>query len=195
MLQFGSQDWVISKLRSNRSRFWEIPEQALRTFNSIDPLLRLPLNARTVANNINCYVLEEARKAFAEVGGSCFEDRNGTTYHYLNGCALWYKQLGDDGLPSNYPTETAKELMQGSFPWAPKKLLLVIGFELDATLQRVMRVEIQRYNSLNKLQFNIQLEKIDSARLLTMPGTAQTTRTKITIKRSAEQIEFTTGKN
>lgn len=107
MLVAGSQDWTISKLKSSRFKFYDIPDQALRTYNSIDPSLRLPLNARTIANNINCYVIDEAKKAFDGASNSRFEERNGTTYHYINGCAIWYKQLGSDGLPSNYPTETA----------------------------------------------------------------------------------------
>ncbi len=111
----GSQDWVISKLKASRAKLWDIPERALQAYNSIDPVLRLPLNARAVANNLNSYVLDEAKRSFDGVSNSRFEERNGTVLHHLNGCTLWYKQLGDDGLPSNYPTETAKELMQGHF--------------------------------------------------------------------------------
>jgi hypothetical protein len=194
MFPVGSQDWVISKLKGSRSKFWDIPEQALKTYNSIDPVLRLPLNARAVANNLNCYVLDEAKKAFEGMSNSRFEEKNGTTYHHLNDCALWYKQLGDDGLPSNYPTETAKELMQGAFPWAPKKVLLVVGFEFDEMLQRLERVEIQRFNSANKIQFHITLEKVVPARVLAMPSkTATPTRTKVAIRRSPEQDELKVG--
>lgn len=59
---WGSQDWVIAKLKANRSKLWEIHERALQIYNSIDPILRLPLNARAVASNLNCYVLDQAKR-------------------------------------------------------------------------------------------------------------------------------------
>ena len=190
----GSQDWVISKLKASRAKLWDIPERALQIYNSIDPVLRLPLNARAVANNLNYYVLDEAKRLFDGVGNSKFEERNGTVFHHLNGCTLWYKQLGDDGLPSNYPTETAKELMQGSFPWAPKSFLLIVGFKVDQTVQRLEYVEIQRFSAANTLQFHITLEKVTTTRLLTMPGKqAPPSRTKIAIRRSPEQEELRVG--
>ena len=195
MLVRGSQDWVISKLKANRAKFWDIPEQALKTYNSIDPILRLPLNPRAVANNLNCYVLDEAKRLFDGMSNSRFEERNGTVFHHLNECTLWYKQLGDDGLPSNYPTETAKELMQGLFPWAPRSLLLIVGFKVDQTIQRLEYVEIQRFSSTNTLQFHITLEKVTTSRVLTMPGKQTSpSRTKIAIRRSPEQEELRVGK-
>jgi hypothetical protein len=89
-----------------------------------------------------------------------FFDTNGTTYHLFNECVLCYKQLGEDGFPSNYPTETANEMMQGSFAFAPKRPVLVLGFKVDQTLHSIQRVMIQRFNSIGKLRFYIELEKL-----------------------------------
>ena len=84
--------------------------------------------------------------------------------------------------------------MQGAFPWAPKKVLLVVGFEFDEMLQRLERVEIQRFNGANKIQFHIALEKVVPARVLAMPSkTATPTRTKVAIRRSPEQEELKVG--
>jgi hypothetical protein len=107
MALFGSQDWAVSKIRNVRHLLWDIPEAALTTYNTIPPALRLPWNARITANVLNGYVIDEARRRFDGVRGSEFLNTNGTTYHLFNGCVLWYKQLGEDGFPSNYPTETA----------------------------------------------------------------------------------------
>lgn len=190
----GSQEWVISKIKRWRQQLWDIPEQAVTFYNSIDPAFRLPINPRTTANMINCYVLDEAKKAFDGVSASRFEERNGTTYQHLNGCSLWYKQLGEDGLPSNYPTHTALSLMQGGFPWAPRSVLLVVGFELDALMQSVQRVEIQRYTDTNTLRYAITLSRATNGKVLTMPTTTGLpTKTKISIRRGPEQEELKVG--
>lgn len=196
MDRFGSQDWVVSKLTRDRHRLREIPDTALAIFNKIDPALRLPLNARTTANLLNCYVIDEARRAFDGDSRSKFIEANNTTYQVLGECALWYKQLGDDGLPSNYPTDAALEMMQGAFAFAPQKFLLVVGIEVDATMQKIERVEIQRYTAAGKMQFYIELEKVGSrARVLGMPSDAVASKPKsrVTIKRGPEQTEIASG--
>jgi hypothetical protein len=197
MAGFGSQDWVVSKLMRDRRRLREIPDAALARFNRIEPELRLPMNARTIANVLNCYVIDEARRAFDGDSRSRFIDANNTTYQILGECALWYKQLGEDGLPSNYPTDAALEMMQGSFAFAPQKFLLVVGIEVDATMRKIERVEIQRYSAAGKMQFYIELEKVESRpRVLNMPSTDQVARarSRVTIKRGPEQTEIASGK-
>jgi hypothetical protein len=196
MVVIGSQDWVIEKLSRHRRSLREIPEAALETYNKIDPALRLPWNARTIANVMNSFIIDEARKAFDGQSGSKFLEANGTTYHLINECVLWYKQLDTDGLPSSYPTDTAQVLMQGSFPFLPKRFLLVVGFRFDEAMQKVERVEIQRFNSIGEIQFYIELEKTASAtRVITMPPGASTTKTKtrVAIKRGPEQKELISG--
>lgn len=199
MSLFGSQDWVISKLSGVRHLLWDIPEAALATYNSIPPALRLPWNARITANVLNGYVIDEAQRRFDGIRGSEFMPANGTTYHLLNGCVLWYKQLGDDGFPSNYPTETAEDLMQGNFPFAPKRPILVLGFKVDEAIQSIQRVLIQRFYSTGKLRFYIELEKLTSkSRVVEMPSQATDalgTRTRIRIKRGPEQKELLAQEN
>ncbi len=145
---------------------------------------------------MNSFVIDEARKAFDGHGGSKFLEANGTTYHLLNECVLWYKQLGTDGLPSNYPTDTAQVLMQGSFPFLPKRFLLVVGFRLDEAMQKVKRVEIQRFNGIGEMQFYIELEKtVSPARVITMPHgvPAAKAKSRVTIKRGPEHKELISG--
>lgn len=195
MHRSGSQDWVVSKLQRCRSLLREIPESALATFNSIDPALRLPLDARATASVLNSYVIDAARKIFDGESNSNFLSTNGTTYHLLNGCVLWYKQLGADGLPSNYQTDTAQLLMQGEFPFVEKRVLLVVGFRIDSAMQQVERVEIQRFRG-NTMQFYIELEKVArKSKVLTMPSdlTATKAKTRVTIKRGPEQEEMASG--
>lgn len=191
----GSQDWVVSKLHRCRSLLREVPEAALQTFNSIDPALRLPLDARATASVLNSYVIDAARKIFDGESNSNFLSTNGTTYHLLNGCVLWYKQLGSDGLPSNYQTDTAQLLMQGEFPFVEKRVLLVVGFRFDASMRQVERVEIQRFRG-DAMQFYIELEKVVSkGKLIAMPSgqTQAKPKTRVTIKRGPEQKEIASG--
>lgn len=199
MAAFGSQDWAITKIRNVRHHLWDIPEAALATYNTIPAALRLPWNARITANVLNGYVIDEARRRFSGTRGSEFFDANGTTYHLFNGCVLWYKQLGEDGFPSNYPTETAIEMMQGSFAFAPKRPVLVLGFKVDQTLQSIQRVMIQRFNSIGQLRFYIELEKLTAkSRVIEMPSQtsdALGTRTRIRIKRGPEQKELLAQEN
>jgi hypothetical protein len=194
----GSQDWVVSKLRGSKDLLWKIPVAALATYNSIEPSLRLPLNTRAIASALNCYVLDEARRLFDGVRNSKFIETNGTTYHLLDGCVLWYKQLGPDGMPSNYPTETADSMMQGNFPFMPQRVLLVVGFQLDATLQGIKSVVIQRFNAARRLQFYIELEQVlAKPRVLKMPTIAATVKakTRVKIKRGPEQKELLAQEN
>jgi hypothetical protein len=194
MKEIGTQDWTISKIRNARALFWEIPEMALAKYNSIPADLRLPFNPRISANVLNGYVIDEARKRFAGMRNSEFFDKNSTTYHLFNGCVFWYKQLGDDGCPSNYPTETALEMMQGRFSFAPSRPLFVLGFKCDDALRNITSVVIQRYYSNGKLQFYIELEKVNAeSKVVEMPSLSVDglrTRTQIRIKRGPEQKEL-----
>ena len=199
MALFGSQDWAISKIRNVRHLLWDIPEAALTTYNTIPPALRLPWNARITANVLNGYVIDEARRRFDGVRGSEFLNTNGTTYHLFNGCVLWYKQLGEDGFPSNYPTETVEEMMQGNFAFAPKRPILVLGFKVDEAIRCIKHVMIQRFYSTGKLKFYIELEKLTTkSRVIEMPSQtteALGTRTRIRIKRGPEQKELLAQEN
>ena len=199
MAEIGSQDWVVSKIRGVRELLWDVPAAALATYGKIDPALRLPWNPRTVANVLNSYVLDEARRQFAGVKNSRFFDANGTSYHLLNGCALWYKQLGVDGFPSNYPTDLALEMMQGRFSFMPQRILLVVGFQVDDAMQAIKSVVIQRFHSVRQLKFYIELEKVTAkSRVIEMPShstVATGTKTRIRIKRGPEQKELIVGEN
>lgn len=199
MAERGSQDWVVSKIRSVRNHLWDVPEAALARYNRLPAIDRLPFNPRTVASVLNSYVLDEARRLFADIRNSQFEDANGTTYHHLNGCVLWYKQLDEDGFPSNYPTCTALQMMQGTFPFMPQKVLLVVGFQLDQALQNIKSVVIQRYTSGNRLKFYIELEKVTPrSRVIEMPSHAVDaigTKTRVRIKRGPEQKELLGGES
>ncbi len=198
MASVGSQDWVISKLNASKSRLCEAPETALARFHKIDPTLRLCWNARTIANVLNCNVIDEARRLFQGVRNSSFYAANGTTYHLLNDCVLWYKQLGDDGLPSNYPTSTALEMMQGTFSFMPQRVLLVVGFQLDEAIQKVRQVVIQRFSMSGQMQFYIELEKIvTKPHVIQMPShdTPAGTRTRVKVKRGPEQKELLAQEN
>src|ERR1700731_2213763 len=93
----GSQNWAISKLGKYRDLFWGISEDALKRLNGLPPSERLPWNQRVFADVLNSYVIDAARRAFEGKPNSRFVEENNTTYHLLNGCALWYKKLGTDG--------------------------------------------------------------------------------------------------
>ena len=196
---FDSQDWAVSKISKVRHLLWEIPEAALATYNRIPHAFRVPFTPRAVADVINSYVLDEAKRRFDGVRGSEFFPKNGTTYHLFQGSVIWYKQLGEDGLPSNYPTETAQEMMQGCFPFAPLRPILVLGFKADETMQSIKSVMIQRFNSVCKLKYYIELEKVTTkSRVVEMPSQTNehlTTRTRIKIKRGPEQNELLAQEN
>ena len=197
MADRGSQDWVISKIRTVRNQLWDVPEAALARYNRLPAIDRLPFNSRTIANVLNAYVLDEARRLFTGIRNSEFEELNGTTYHHLNGCVLWYKQLDECGFPSNYPTETALQMMQGTFPFMPQKVLLIVGYQLDQALQTIKSVVIQHYTFGNRLKFYIELEKVTPrSQVIEMPSHASDavgTKTRVRIKRGPEQKELLAG--
>jgi hypothetical protein len=199
MADIGSQDWVVSKIGKVRHLFWDVVESAMSRLQRIPAEERSEFNPRTMANVLNCLILAEARTAFASQHGSVFDDRNGTTYHHFNGCVFWYKQLDNDGFPSNYPTDTALELMQGNFPFMPQKVLLVVGFQLDSIAQTVQTVVIHRYSSAGKLKFYITLEKIQTkTRVVEMPTRSSDivkTKTRIRILRGPEQRDLKAQEN
>jgi hypothetical protein len=200
MTEFGSQDWVISKITKVRHNFWNGVENAVARSRRLPASESITFNPRTWACVLNCLVLDEMQAAFDGVRGSGFDKRNGTVYHHFGDCVFWYKQLDDEGFPSNYPTETALELMQGRFMFMPKQILLVVGFQLDPVTHAVKSVEIQRYSSNRTVQFYIRLEKIEAkSRVVQMPQhtgdsakTDQlvTTKTRIRIKRGPEQKDL-----
>lgn len=200
MPPFDSQDWAISKIRSVRHLLWDVPEAALKNYNAIPHAFRVPWTPRATADVLNSYVLDEAKRRFEGVRGSDFFPKNGTTYQTFRGAVFWYKQLGVDGLPSNYPTPTAEEMMQGTFPFARQKPLLVLGFKVDETMQNIKSVVIQRFNSLGKLRYFIELEKVATAKARVYQMSSQSndgvaTRTGIKIRRGPEQNELLAQEN
>ena len=199
MAEFGSQDWVISKITKVRQNFWNGVENSVVRSRRIPADVSTTFNARTWACVFNSLVLDEMQSAFDGVRGSDFDKRNGTVYHHFGDCVFWYKQLDEDGFPSNYPTETAIELMQGRFMFMPKQVLLVVGFQLDPVTHAVKSVEIQRYSVNRTVLFYIKLEKVEvKSRVVQMPqagGAAPTneivkTKTRIRIKRGPEQKDL-----
>jgi hypothetical protein len=144
---------------------------------------------------LNAFALDELRNTFDRVGNSQFLERNNTTYHTLNGCVLWYKQLGDDSLPSNIPTPTAEEMMQGHFSFMPDQLLIVVGFKLDGLKQTLQAVEILRFGPAKRLEFVIEIAEVPVVtHVVTLPArspaAARRQRTKIEIRNGFEQKSF-----
>jgi hypothetical protein len=189
MAAFGSQEWVAAKLKGSMHSFWDIPETALLKYNSIDPADRLPWNARTIANVINSYMINEAQNVF---GSAQFLKEHGTTYQVMSDCALWYKQLNSSGLPSNYPTPTALDLMQGSFPFAPQLLLLVVGFRFDHSMQKVERVELQRFNNVGRMKYWIGIEKV-TADVISIAPDQPRRKTRVAVRFGPDQSEIAVG--
>ena len=111
MTEIGSQDWAVSKLRGVSHLLWEVPEAALAAYNAIPPIHRLPWNPRIIANVLNGYVIDEARRRFEGTRNSDFFDKNGTTYHLFNGLltgqALSNKRQEQEQVPPVAPKPTA----------------------------------------------------------------------------------------
>jgi len=84
--------------------------------------------------------------------------------------------------------------MQGCFPYAPMRPILVLGFEVDEAIQTLKRVVVQRFYSSGRLRYYIELEKVIArSRVIEMPSQtteALTTRTRIRIKRGPKQREL-----
>jgi hypothetical protein len=154
-------------------------------------------NGRCAADVLNAFVIAEARTEFESIQGSQFIEKNNTTYHSLNGCVLWYKQLGEDHLPSNIPTMTVDQMMQGQFEFMPDQLLMVVGFELDAVKQKLKTVELMRFGPGKRLEFVIEIAKVQVApRVVRMPDATkpmQARRTKIELRNGFEQKSFGSG--
>jgi hypothetical protein len=169
----------------------------VRRLNRLSPDDLLAFTARCGADVLNSFVIDEARKEFEGVRESVFVDRNNTTYHQLNGCILWYKQLGSDHLPSNIPTLTAEQMMQGQFDFMPNQLLVVVGFELDLFKKKLKSVEIMRFGPGQRLEFTIEIVQVPvETRVVEMPGkpaTPKVRRTKVAIRNGFEQKAFGTG--
>ncbi len=148
---------------------------------------------------LNAFVIAEAREQFDGVRNSDFIERNNTTYHQLNGCILWYKQLGADHLPSNIPTLSVEQMMQGQFDFMPEDLLVVLGFELDTLKKKLKKVEIMRFGPGRRLEFVIEIAQVPAeTRVVEMPGqpvSPRVRRTKVAIRNGFEQKAFGTGKD
>ncbi len=196
MARLGTQDWAHSQLSPHKDRIWRVMKKGVSRFNRLSPEDRLAFNGRCSADVLNSFVIDEAKGDFDGVKGSDFFEKNNTTYHSLNGCVLWYKQLGDNRLPSNIPTMTAEQMMQGQFDFMPDQLLLVVGFELDEMKQKLKSVELMRFGPAKRLEFVIVLAEVPVQTPVIMPKTAKTAahrRTKIEIRNGFEQKAFGSG--
>ncbi len=195
MTAFGSQDWAFQRLAPHKARLWSVIAAATKRFNRLDPDDLLTFNGRCAADVLNAFIIAEARLQFEGVKTSLFIDRNNTTFHSLNGCVLWYKQLGADDLPSNIPTPTAEELMQGHFSFVPNELLLVVGFKLDSLKKKVQSVEMMRFGVGRRVEFLIAITEVSTQeRVITMPNKLEPQRTRrrtrIEIRNGFEQKAF-----
>lgn len=196
MALIGTQDWAHGQLSPHKDRIWRVMKKGLSRFNRLSPDDRLAFNGRCSADVLNSFVIDEAKGDFDGVKRSEFFEKNNTTYHSLNGCVLWYKQLGEDRLPSNIPTQTAEQMMQGHFDFIPDQLLIVVGFELDEMKQKLKSVELMRFGPGRRLEFVIELAEVPVQTPIIMPRTAKPAaarRTKIEIRNGFEQKSFGSG--
>lgn len=196
MVAIGTQDWEKDRISPYKDRLWRVLKAGVSRLNRLSPEDRLAFNGRCLADVINAFVIDEAREEFDGVRNSEFVAKNNTTYHLLNGCVLWYKQLGEDHLPSNIPTMTADQMMQGQFDFMPNQLLMVVGFELDEMKSKLKTVELLRFGPGQRLEFVIEIAEVEVAPPIVMPKTAKpaaTRRTKIEIRNGIEQKAFGAG--
>ncbi len=194
MARFGTQDWTHRQLNAHKDRLWRVLNKATAMYNSLPPEFLLAFNGRCAADVMNSLVIATAQKEFDGVAESDFWLGNNTTYHVIKDCVLWYKQLNEDHLPSNYPTPAAREMMQGRFDFMPDRILLVLGFELDPFKKRITRVEIQRFGHGQQLQFVIEITK-SAAPISVMPATTATAaktrvRRKVVLRKGFEQKQI-----
>lgn len=196
MEPLGTQDWTRRQISPHKTRIWRGLKAGVSRLNRLNADDRLVFNGRCAADVLNTFVIAEAQQEFDGVKGSEFIEKNNTTYHSLNGCVLWYKQLGEDHLPSNIPTLTADQMMQALFDFMPQQLLIVVGFELDATKRKIKSIELMRFGAGKRLEFVIEIAEVEVAAPLVMPKTARpaaTRRTKIEIRNGFEQKAFGSG--
>jgi hypothetical protein len=191
MAAFGTQDWTQKQLSPHKDRLWRVVERGGARLRRLPADDQLAFNARCTADVLNSFIIAEAESVFDGVKGSEFLPINNTTYHLLNGCVLWYKQLNSEDLPSNIPTPTVEEMMQGRFEFMPNQLLLVVGFKLDALKHSLVRIDLMRFGAGQRAEFLIELTKVTAPpSVLKMPPyekTAPRRRTKIEIRAGFEQ--------
>ncbi|MBS1814016.1 MAG: hypothetical protein JSS87_03980 [Acidobacteria bacterium] len=199
MHEHGSRDWAVERIKPFRADLWDAVQLGLQRYQRHDVQDRLDYNARTSANILNSFVLAEVQKRLSGHKKSRFIERNGTVYHELNGCVLWYKGLGADGKPSNHPSGASDDLMQGTFPFKEALVLLLVGYSYDSLLSDVKGVEIRRYNAAGNIEYYIELEKLESnKKLVVMPGTqlpGKTAKRRVRIKMGPEQTHIHTEAN
>ncbi len=198
MACLGMQDWTRSRISPHKARLWRSLNAGVSRFNRLSADDRLALGGRCQADLVNAFILAEARKEFDGVKGSEFVDRNNTTYHSLNGCVLWYKQLNEDRMPSNIPTLSADQMMQGQFDFMPNKLLMVVGFELDTFKSKLKSVDLMRFGPGRRVEFVIELAEVEvQPRVVQMPPKGQPAtaprRTRIALRNGFEQKAFVSG--
>lgn len=192
MLKRGSQGWAISRIGRHRELFYNAVENGLRRYKALAATDKVDLTARCRADYINSMVLAEAKKQFQTVGGSSFYPINNTTYHFINDCVVWYKKLDEEGLTSNFPTPSAEEMSQGSFSFAPQKVLIVLGFQFDELFQDIKAVSLIRFGSRKHVIFSIELEKL-RPNVLPMTASDQAKAPKkprVVLRRGPEQVEL-----
>jgi hypothetical protein len=197
MASIGTQNWAKDRISPHKERLWRVLKSGVARLNRMSADDRLMFNGRCAADVLNAFVIGEARDEFESVRGSTFIEKNNTTYHALNGCILWYKQLGEDHLPSNLPTMTIDQMMQGQFDFMPNQLLMVVGFELDEMKRGLKTVELMRFGPGRRLEFVIEIAKVQVVpRVVRMPNTAKPAavrRTKIELRNGFEQKAFGSG--
>ena len=194
MAAFGSQNWTNERLNNHKSRIWRALHAGVKRFNRLTAEDRVAFNGRCTADVTNAFIIDELRKEFDGVPDSSFLPINNTTYHALNGCVLWYKQLGDDDLPSNIPTSTAEEMMQGQFEFMPDRLLVVVGFKPDALRQRLEKIEILRFGPSSRLEYVIEVLRVEVP-AISFPAekNRERRRTKVELRNGFEQKSLTAG--
>jgi hypothetical protein len=191
MAQIGTQDWTRTRLSPHKARIWRCLKSGISRYNRLSPDDRLAFGGRCQSDVLNAFVIFEARKEFDGVKDSEFVDRNNTTYHSLNGCVLWYKQLNEDRRPSNIPTLAIDQMMQGQFDFMPNKLLMVVGFELDAFKSQLKSVDLMRFGPGHRIEFIIELTEVEvQPRVMQMVPKGEPAvprRTKIALRNGFEQ--------
>ena len=197
MAMLGMQEWTKNRLSPHKARLWRSLKAGISRFKRLSADDRLVFGGRCQADVLNAFILAEARREFDGVKGSEFVDRNNTTYHSLNGCVLWYKQLNEDRMPSNIPTLAVDQMMQGQFDFMPTKLLMVVGFELDTFKSNLKSVDLMRFGPGRRIEFVIELAEIEvQPRVVQMQPKNQPVaprRTKIALRNGFEQKALVSG--
>ena len=190
--RYGSQDWLISKIGRYKAELYRVAETAVARHSALPTVVLLDYTPNAHASSLNSFVIAEAKKAFEGVKGSVFIKKNGTTYHQVAKCWIWYKQLGDDDEPSNYPTDTALSMEQGDlpFPGQESHFLVVLGFGLDPTGQKLRTVRLLRRCANRHNNYYIELEQVQAtgSKVVAMPQAAPEPKLpRVVLRRGPEQ--------